>query len=123
MDLAGAAIILGGYVLLPVTSGQMVSYVLGKVAEEPIGQKLDKRTLDTGFIIGKCENLLILTFMLMGQATAIALVFAAKAIVRREDISKNSLFFLAGTMVNVTYSVAMGALVKALLSAAGPCGP
>jgi len=42
--------------------------------------------------------------MILEAYTALAVVFAAKAIVRREDMSKNSLFFLAGTMVNVTYS-------------------
>ena len=36
-------------------------------------------------------------FMVLEAYTALALVFAAKAIVRREDMNKNTLFFLAGT--------------------------
>jgi len=31
-----------------------------------------------------------------------------------EDFNKNSLFFLAGTMVNVTYSIMIGFLVRIL---------
>ncbi|VVB55674.1 Uncharacterised protein [uncultured archaeon] len=65
--------------------------------------------------IGKCENLLILTFMILEAYTALALVFAAKAIVRREDMSKNTLFFLAGTMINVTYSIMIGLILKILI--------
>ena len=30
-------------------------------------------------------------------------------------MSKNSLFFLAGTMVNVTYSVVIGLIIKLLI--------
>jgi len=70
---------------------------------------------DTGFVIGKCENLLILTFMLLDAYTALAVIFAAKAIVRKEDMSKNTLFFLAGTMINVTYSIIIGLVIKILI--------
>lgn len=52
--------------------------------------------------------------MILDAYTALAVVFAAKAIVRREDMSKNSLFFLAGTMVNVTYSIMIGLILKIL---------
>lgn len=97
-----------GYLALLLTSGLAVRLTLGAAAGEPIKSKVGKETLDTGFIIGKCENILILTFMILGAYTAIALVFAAKTIIRSEDIKKNSLYFLAGTMVNVTYSIIFG---------------
>ena len=70
-------------------------------------------------MVGKCENILIMTFILFNEYTALAIVFAAKAIVRREDMSKNSLFFLAGTMVNVTYSVMFGIMIRILLTHLG----
>ena len=54
-------------------------------------------------------------FMVLEAYTALALVFAAKAIVRREDMSKNTLFFLAGTMINVTYSIMIGLMLKILI--------
>lgn len=60
-----------------------------------------------------------MTFILFNEYTALAIVFAAKAIVRREDMSKNSLFFLAGTMVNVTYSVMFGIMIRILLTHLG----
>ena len=72
--------------------------------------------MDTGVVVGKCENLLILTFMLLQAYTALGLVFAAKAIVRWEEMKgKKSFYFLTGTMVNVTYSIIVGFIVKLLI--------
>lgn len=114
MNLTDITIIAGGYFVLLVTSGMMVNYILSKISGEPISRKIGKDASDTGFIIGKCENLLILTFMILEAYTALALIFVAKTIVRKEDFNKNSLFFLAGTMVNVTYSIMIGFLVRIL---------
>lgn len=115
LDLIDGVLILGGYLILLGTSGILVNYIISKISSEPVSKMLSKEIRDTGFVIGKCENLLILTFMLLEAYTALALVFAAKAIVRREDMSKNSLFFLAGTMINVTYSIMTGMIVKILI--------
>ncbi|MBC2694335.1 MAG: hypothetical protein HF982_03470 [Desulfobacteraceae bacterium] len=114
MNLTDITIIAGGYFILLFTSGMMVNYILSKISGESISQKIGKDARDTGFIIGKCENLLILTFMILEAYTSLALIFAAKTIVRKEDLNKNSLFFLAGTMVNVTYSIMIGFLVRIL---------
>ena len=85
MNLITVAILVGGYLILLGTSGIVVNYILSKISKEPISQKIGKEARDTGFVVGKCENLLILTFMLLDAYTALALVFAAKAIVRKED--------------------------------------
>ena len=53
--------------------------------------------------------------MLLDAFTAMALIFTAKAIVRAEDMKKKLLYFLAGTMVNVTYSIMIGFILKILL--------
>jgi len=108
-------LIMGGYFVLLGTSGKLVNYILSKISKEPLNKKISKEVLDTGFVVGKCENLLILTFMLLSAYTALALIFAAKTIVRGEDMRNNSLFFLSGTMINVTYSVIIGLIVKAFI--------
>jgi hypothetical protein len=77
---------------------------------------IDKTTLDTGSAIGKCENFLIYTFVILGAYTAIAIIFTAKAIVRAEDMRKNSLYYLAGTLVNVSYSILVALIAKLLIS-------
>ena len=104
-----------GYLLLFFTSGLVVNKLLSIISQESINKSVDKKTRDTGFIIGKCENFIIVTFMLLGAFTALALIFAAKAIVRKEDMSKDTLYFLAGTMVNVTYSIFVALIIIGLL--------
>ena len=116
-DISGMemVILLGGYLILLLTSGIVVKGSLSMVSKD--GIKVGKDALDTGMIVGKCENFLILTFMLLNAYTALVLIFAAKTIVRREDMSKNSLFYLAGTMINVTYSILIGLGIKVLVGA------
>ncbi len=115
MSIIQVAIMVIGYIFLAGTSGIVLNYILTNISAKEMSQTVNKETLDTGYIIGKCENFLILTFMFLEAYTALALVFTAKAIIRKEDISKNSLFFLAGTMINVTYSIMIGFAIKLLM--------
>ena len=115
MNLIHTAILILGYIFLLGTSGKVLNFILSRISSKPLSQTISKEVLDTGFVIGKCENFLILTFMFLQQYTALALVFASKTIARREDMSKNSLFFLAGTMINVTYSIMIGLVVMLLI--------
>ncbi len=107
---------IAGYSVLLFTSGKVLNYTLSKISKKTSSPKeISKEVRDTGFVVGKCENLLIVTFILLDAYTALAIIFAAKAIVRREDMSRNSLFFLAGTMINITYSLIMGLIIKILI--------
>lgn len=72
---------------------------------------------DTGWLIGRLENVLVLTLVLVGEYTALSIIFAAKSWVRMEDTaSENSTYYLAGTLVNFTYSIAVGVGVVWLLN-------
>jgi hypothetical protein len=124
-----------GYFILVLTSGKLVNFILKRighsslkkaagdddaVAGEKAGidneqSKAEKR-LAAGAIIGKCENILILSFILLEAYTALALVVTAKTLVRKEEIEKNEMFFLAGTLINVCYSVIIGFVMKLLLA-------
>jgi hypothetical protein len=70
-------------------------------------------------IIGKCENFLTITLILAGAITGLALIFAAKSIVRSEDIKKDPKYYLGGTLVNFSYSVLMGFVILILLKTVG----
>lgn len=110
------AIVAAGYLGLLATSGVVVTRALAFVPSDddvPTG-----RERDVGALVGKCENVLTLTFVLAGAYTALAVVFAAKGIVRKDDIEKNSLFYLAGTLVNLTYSVLVGVAVTVAITVA-----
>lgn len=64
---------------------------------------------DTGWLIGRLENVIVLTLVLAGEYTALSIIFAAKSWVRREDTAGgNTTYYLAGTLVNFTYSIVIG---------------
>lgn len=56
-------------------------------------------------IIGKCENILTVTFVVVGQPVGLALVFTAKAIARQREQREDAGYYLGGTMVNFTISL------------------
>jgi hypothetical protein len=114
-------ILLAGYAVALSTSGFVINNMLTRIShkslEDTAGTDTQlpaerKRRLAAGAIIGKCENILIVSFIVLEAYTALALVVTAKTLVRKEEIEKNEMYFLAGTMVNVSYSVLVGFLVK-----------
>lgn len=107
-------LLLAGYTFLLATSGRLVNYVVHSISRDAVSEP-SREMRDTGFVIGKCENLLLLTFMMLDAYTAMALINTAKAIVRAEDMKKQPLYYLAGTMVNVTYSIMIGLILKIVI--------
>lgn len=98
-------IVVGGVVLVA-TSGLVLKVVLTQLLEENPTESLNKTQRDTGQIIGKCENVLVYLFIILEAYTALGLVFAAKSLVRKEDIdSDDTSYYLTGTLVNFTYSI------------------
>lgn len=73
------------------------------------------KTIRDGYLIGKCENTIIFAMVLADAFTGLALVFAAKNLVRKEEIQQNSSFFLVGTMLNFTVTLVIAFVVKYLL--------
>jgi hypothetical protein len=105
------------------TSGLVVELALSYIDEDvdndgmdgdgdPRSSEITAVDRDIGVIIGKCENVLVLAFVLLGAYTGLAIIFAAKGIVRRDDILKNTRYYLAGTLVNFTYSVALAVSIR-----------
>ena len=76
----------------------------------------DKKIIRDGYIIGKCENIIILSFVLVGEVTGLALIFAAKSLARQKDINDNAGFFLAGTMINFTATLILAFMTKYILT-------
>ncbi|HIH45197.1 MAG TPA: hypothetical protein HA257_09075, partial [Candidatus Methanoperedenaceae archaeon] len=70
MNNTDAAILIAGYVLLLLTSGKVVNFILSRISAEPLEKKISREVKDTGFVVGKCENLLIMTFMYLDAHTA-----------------------------------------------------
>lgn len=104
-------LVVGGYLFLLASSGRFVTQTLAW-ADNDYRDDVSEQQRDIGTIVGKAENVLLMTFVLVGAYTALAVIFAAKSIVRREDMKNDSLFYLAGTLVNFTYSIVVGLLVR-----------
>ena len=87
-----------------------------KKEEEPKESKEDKRIRNKiGFIIGRCENILILTFIILSEFTALMIIIGVKGLVRGKDIEDRPGYYLVGTLVNVTISILLSILIKFLL--------
>ena len=76
-------IVAAGYALCLSLSGPIVRFFVS-LPDELANSRKGMR-FDIGALIGKCENILTITFVLAGAETGLALIFAAKSLVRRED--------------------------------------
>ncbi|MFQ5839470.1 MAG: hypothetical protein ACE5HK_01955 [Candidatus Methylomirabilales bacterium] len=74
---------------------------------------------DVGTWIGLCEHFLIVTFVLADEYTAIALIFAAKELVRADKIREQPSYYLLGTLLSVAFAVLFGVLTRLALERAG----
>jgi len=127
--------ILWGIILLLRTSGWLVRTIISFVKDisydeiinrklihydtlsGPVSHKHTKTIRDyTGTIIGKCENIFVFVFIIFDQYTALALIFTAKTIVRAENIRVDPLYYLAGTMINVAYSIIIALCIRYMIN-------
>ena len=71
-----------------------------------------------GRTIGYLERLLTLTFVLLGQYEALALILAAKSIARFEALKTREFaeYYLIGTLSSVVFAVLVGIFASWLLS-------
>ena len=101
-----------GYGTTLLLSGPIVRFFVHPTLASPGATPARTTRFDSGAVIGKCENILALTFILAGDTTALGLLFAAKSLVRGEDIKKDPTYFLGGFLINVVWSVLMGYVLR-----------
>lgn len=111
--------IFAAYAFTLLTSGKVVQWIAGNphapASEEAPSEEERGRRRRLGRIIGKCENIIAVTLILAGQETGLALIFAAKSIVRRDDIKADPDYYLGGTLVNLVWSLLVAFLVRTLI--------
>lgn len=81
---------------------------------------MDKGGLDkAGLWIGRCERVLILTFVIAGQYTALGFLMASKSILRLADPEdrpqKKTEYILVGTLISFASAALVGVLVSYVL--------
>lgn len=85
---------------------------------------MDKGGLDkAGLWIGRCERVLILTFVIAGQYTALGFLMASKSILRLADPEdrpqKKTEYILVGTLISFASAALVGVLVSYVLGKSG----
>lgn len=104
-------------------SGYVGGYFIGSLLLRKILLRVDPsiktdikpEVRKVGRWIGACEHFLIVTFILVHEYTAIGLIFAAKELVRSQEIKEKASYYLLGTLLSVSFAVFFGLLTKQAL--------
>ncbi|MGB2842535.1 MAG: hypothetical protein WBC40_08690 [Halobacteriota archaeon] len=70
-----------------------------------------------GIVIGVVERVMVLTFVLVNQYTAITVIFAAKSIARFNELKDRKMaeYYLIGTLVSITFALLVGIIAGEIL--------
>ncbi|KPJ58262.1 MAG: hypothetical protein AMJ46_14430 [Latescibacteria bacterium DG_63] len=83
-------------------------FVVGVLKRFPLRQK--EGFVGAGAIIGILERIFTITFVLVGQYTALALVLTAKSIARFEELKDREFaeYYLIGTLSSILFALLVG---------------
>lgn len=109
---SAALVVLGAYALAMGLSGVLVRLVVDGPAGAAETPPRRTRRPSPGTVIGKCENVITVTLVLGGQATGLAVIFAAKSLVRMEEIKKDPAYYLGGTLVNFSWGLLVASMAR-----------
>ena len=91
--------------------------IVKKVTEKYRPKNIKDSIIGAGAVIGILERIFTITFVLVGQYTAIALVIAAKSIARFEELKEKEFaeYYLIGTLSSILCAVFSGLFTLWLL--------
>ena len=106
--------------LVLIVAGYLFCFVIGslvvrltiKMISPDFKKQLGKPVLDTGLVIGICESFITITLVLLNHITGLAIIFTAKSIIRSKKMEEKAEYYLVGTMVNFTFSLLVGIIMK-----------
>lgn len=113
------AVAVTAYVVTLALSGLLVKYFVlprGALPPKQGDPGVPRPRFDTGMIIGKCENILIVTLVLANQFGGLGLIFTAKALARSKQIEENPGYFLGGTLVNLVWAMLVALAARLLIT-------
>lgn len=87
------------YLVALAGSGPFVRRLLGWA-----GKEIPSDEVNPGRVIGKIEDVLVVSLVAVGAYTALALVFAAKGIARVEGGREKASYYILGTLANFTWA-------------------
>lgn len=114
----------GAYLVALLGSGPFVRALLARAGKggDPAAPVIPADEVNPGRVIGKLEDVLVVSMVAADAFTALALIFAAKGIARVEGGPEKASYYVLGTLANFTWAlmVALGArFLEGLLVGAG----
>ena len=117
MNAIQLGIIVISIILTTSLSGYVVGFVLNLLGKRAASEaKPDPTKQRLGVLIGKLENIIIVLIISGGSITALALIFTAKSLMRKDEMQKDPEYYMLGTLANFAFSFAMGMLTWVVAS-------
>lgn len=108
-----------GFIIAVFLGSNIVEKVLSKLrlTEEQRRILLEESIEGAGKMIGMLERALTILFIYMNEPAAVAIIFAAKSIIRFEKAKLRPFaeYYLIGTLTSITFSVIIGLIINAIL--------
>ena len=107
------AVIISAYIIVSIIGAHFIKLMLRRYEKEVETSGLK----GAGMVIGIVERVMVLTFVLVNQYTAITVIFAAKSIARFNELKDRKMaeYYLIGTLVSITFALLVGIVVRAIL--------
>lgn len=99
------------YALALVGSGPFVRHLLGQA-----GYEIPPEETNPGCVVGKLEDVLVVSLVIVEAYTALAVVFAARGIARVAKGSDRDTYFVVGTVANFTWALLVALAARFWLS-------
>jgi hypothetical protein len=102
--------IVSAYIAVSVVGAYVIRLMLARY-ERDIGTG---GLRSAGMMIGIIERVMVLTFVLVDQYTAITIVFAAKSIARFNELEDRDMaeYYLIGTLLSITFALIVGIVTR-----------
>jgi hypothetical protein len=103
-------VIVSAYITVSVVGAYVIRAILRRYEVDRGGGGLRC----AGMAIGIIERVLVLTFVLVDQYTAITIVFAAKSIARFNELEDRNMaeYYLIGTLLSITFALIIGIIAR-----------
>ena len=107
------SVVISAYIIVSIIGAYFIKLMLMRYEKEVETSGLR----GAGMVIGIVERIMVLTFVLVNQYTAITVIFAAKSIARFNELKDRKMaeYYLTGTLVSITFALLVGIIVRAIL--------
>ena len=107
------AVVISAYIIVSIIGAYFIKLMLRRYEKEVETSGLR----GAGMVIGIVERIMVLTFVLVNQYTAITVIFAAKSIARFNELKDRKMaeYYLIGTLASITFALLVGIVVRAIL--------